>query len=110
MNIETARGARFARKPTLVVRRRYPARGPAEAQAKGLCGGGAHWARREHTRVTRLFALILGLAVAGAALYLLVTDRQPPSAASPSPSDEIDDASRAKLERVLEEAEREGGG
>jgi hypothetical protein len=64
--------------------------------------------KREPTRVTRLFAAIFGLAVAAAALYLLVSNGQSPPAASTSPSAEIDDASREKLERVLEEAETEG--
>ena len=64
--------------------------------------------KREPTRVTRLFATIFGLAVAAAALYLLVSNGQSPPAASTSPSAEIDDASREKLERVLEEAETEG--
>jgi len=54
--------------------------------------------------VKRLLALIFGLAVAAAALYVLVSDRREP--AKP-PSAEIDAASRAKLERVLEAAERE---
>jgi len=56
----------------------------------------------------RLLALIIGLGVAGAALYLLVSDGVAPPVASKSPSAEIDDASRAKLERVLEEAEHHG--
>ncbi len=64
--------------------------------------------RREPTRVTRLLALIFGLAVAAAALYLLVSSGQSPPVVSQSPSAEIDDASREKLERVLEEAETQG--
>jgi len=55
----------------------------------------------------RLLALTLGLAIAGGALYLLISSGSPPVASKP-PSAEIDDASRAKLERVLEEAETRG--
>ena len=58
--------------------------------------------------MTRFLALTFGLAVAVAALYLLVSSGQPPPVASNSPSAEIDDASREKLERVLEEAETKG--
>jgi len=58
--------------------------------------------------VTRLLALTFGLAIAAAAFYLLVSSgRQPRETAQP-PSAEIDAASRAKLERVLEEAETQG--
>jgi hypothetical protein len=57
----------------------------------------------------RLLALTFGLAVAAAALYLLVSNGQPPPVASNSPSAEINDASRQKLERVLEEAETQRG-
>jgi hypothetical protein len=52
--------------------------------------------------------LTLGLAVAAAALYLLVSSGQPPPVASKPPRAEIDAASRAKLERVLEEAGTQG--
>jgi hypothetical protein len=55
--------------------------------------------------VTRFLALTLGLAIAAAALYMLVSGGSPPPVASKPPSAEIDAASRAKLERVLEEAE-----
>jgi len=58
--------------------------------------------------MTRLLALTFGLAVAAVALYLLVSSGQPPPVASKSPGAEIDDASREKLERVLEEAEAQG--
>ena len=62
----------------------------------------------------RLFALTFGLTVAVAALYLFVSSGQPPPVASkpslPLPGNEIDDASRAKLERVLEEAATQGEG
>ncbi len=58
--------------------------------------------------MTRLLALTFGLAVAAAALYLLASSGQPPPVVSKSPSAEIDDASRAKLERVLEAAETQG--
>jgi hypothetical protein len=57
--------------------------------------------------VTRFLALTLGLAIAAAALYLLVSGGPPPVASEP-PSAEIDAASRAKLERVLEQAETQG--
>ena len=58
--------------------------------------------------MARLFALTFGLAVAAAALYLLVSSGQTPPVASEPPRTEIDAASRAKLERVLEEAETQG--
>jgi hypothetical protein len=64
--------------------------------------------------VTRLLASTFGLAVAIAALYMLVSSGEPPPVASrpPAPLErteaEIDAASRAKLERVLEAAESEG--
>jgi hypothetical protein len=54
--------------------------------------------------VKRFLTFAFGLGVAAAALYLLVSSGQPPGA-SKSPEDEIDAASRAKLERVLEAAE-----
>ncbi len=56
----------------------------------------------------RLLLLSFGLAVAAAALYALVSNTSAPPVASSPPSAEIDDASRAKLERVLEQAERHG--
>jgi len=55
--------------------------------------------------VRRVIALALGLAVAAAALYLIGSRSSLPPVASGPPSAEIDDASRAELERVLEEAE-----
>jgi hypothetical protein len=58
--------------------------------------------------VTRFLALTLGLAIAAAALYMLVSGGPPPPVASEPPSAEIDAASRAKLERVLEQAEAQG--
>jgi hypothetical protein len=58
--------------------------------------------------VTRFLALTLGLAIAAAALYMLVSGGSPPPVASEPPSAEIDAASRAKLERVLEQAETQG--
>jgi hypothetical protein len=58
--------------------------------------------------VKRLLTLTLGLVIAAAAFYLAVSNRQPPSVASEAPGAEIDRASRAKLERVLEEAETRG--
>ena len=53
--------------------------------------------------MTRWLALILGLAVAATALYAFVKDDVE------APLGEIDAASRHSLERVLEQAEREGG-
>jgi len=58
--------------------------------------------------VKRLLALIFGLAVAAAALYMLVSGGPSRRDASKPPSAEIDAASRAKLERVLEQAEAQG--
>ena len=58
--------------------------------------------------MTRLLALTFGLAVAVAALYMLVSSTTPPPVASKPPRIEIDDASRAKLERVLDEAVTQG--
>ena len=57
----------------------------------------------------RILALITGLAIAASVLYLLVSGRPQSPEASKPPSAEIDAASRAKLERVLEQAETEGG-
>ncbi len=56
----------------------------------------------------RLVVLTFGLAIAAAAVYLFVSDGQSPPVASEPPRAEIDRASRAKLERVLEEAETQG--
>jgi len=58
--------------------------------------------------VKRFIALITGFAIAAAVLYLLVSGRPRSPEASKPPSAEIDAASRAKLERVLEQAETEG--
>jgi hypothetical protein len=92
-----------------MARGRYLARGSAEAKPRVHCFfDGIDWIWREPTRVTRLLALTFGLAVAAAAFYLLVSGGQPPPVASKPPRVEIDDASRAKLERVLEEAETRG--
>ena len=51
--------------------------------------------------MTRLLALTFGIAIAAAAFFTLSTDRAGRSIASGPPLDEIDDASRARLERVL---------
>jgi len=83
-------------------------RGPADAEPRDLFSDGIHWIRREPTRVTRLLALTFGLAVATAAFYMLVSSTVPPPVASKPPRIEIDDASRAKLERVLDEAVTQG--
>jgi ABC-type sulfate/molybdate transport systems ATPase subunit len=53
--------------------------------------------------VKRWLALALGLVIAALALYLLA------SSGGDEPSGEIDAASRERLERVLEEADREAG-
>ena len=52
----------------------------------------------------RWLALALGLVIAALALYVLA------SSGGDSPSGEIDAASRARLEHLLEEADREAGG
>jgi len=57
--------------------------------------------------VKRFLALILGLAVAAAALYVLFSGRPTSRETKEPPSAEIDAASRAKLERVLEAAEHD---
>jgi hypothetical protein len=54
--------------------------------------------------VKRWLALGLGLAIAAVAFYLLAT-----TDATPPPTEDIDAASRARLERLLREAEREPG-
>jgi len=59
--------------------------------------------------VRRLLALVFGLAVAAAALYALLSDGEPARVGSKTAKDEIDDASRAKLERVLEQSDARGG-
>jgi len=56
----------------------------------------------------RLVGLTFGLAIAAAAVYMLVSNGQSPPVATEPPGAEIDPASRAKLERVLEEAETQG--
>ena len=56
----------------------------------------------------RFVVLTFGLAVVAAAVYLFVSNGQPPPVASEPPRAEIDRVSRAKLERVLEEAETQG--
>jgi hypothetical protein len=56
--------------------------------------------------VTRILALVLGLLIAGLAIFLLASgDRSALREVAP-PLDEIDDDSRAALERVLQEADR----
>jgi hypothetical protein len=64
--------------------------------------------------VTRFIALIVGIAAAVVALYVLAQGGAdsatvlggPPPTPSPAPLDEVDDTSRALLEGVLREAER----
>ncbi len=64
-------------------------------------------------RVKRWLIAILGLALAAGALVALVSGRGPRGRAASRdqapPHGEIDDASRAELERVLREAGRESG-
>ncbi|MEE9609228.1 MAG: hypothetical protein V3U03_15920 [Myxococcota bacterium] len=52
--------------------------------------------------MTRWLLVALGLGIAGAALYALVEGGR-----GPRPLDEIDDASRARLDRVLRDAEQQ---
>ena len=83
-------------------------RGPADAEPRDLFSDGIHWIRREPTRVTRLLALTFGLAVAIAAFTMLLSSTKAPPVASKPPRVEIDEASRAKLERVLDAAATQG--
>jgi hypothetical protein len=53
--------------------------------------------------VQRWLVLTFGLAVVGTALYVLASGAQAP------PMSEIDSASRAHLERVLKDADAQGG-
>ena len=54
----------------------------------------------------RILALVLGLAIAGGTIFLLASgDRSVLREVAP-PLDDIDDASKEALERVLEEADR----
>jgi hypothetical protein len=59
--------------------------------------------------VNRWLLLVLGLAIAAAALFALVGGEAPrlPAAGGSPPLDEIDADSRARLEQVLRDAERE---
>ncbi len=60
-------------------------------------------------RVTRWLMLALGLAIVAGALALLVSGGGVGGEASLGPPlSEIDDESRARLERVLREADQEG--
>ena len=63
----------------------------------------------EEARVNRWLLLVLGLAIAAVALFALAGGdslRLPVAGGSP-PLDEIDADSRARLEQVLRDAERE---
>jgi len=55
----------------------------------------------------RWLTLFLGLAIAAAAGFALVSRRGPYGSAEAPPLDHIDDASRARLERVLRDAGRD---
>jgi hypothetical protein len=59
--------------------------------------------------VNRWLLLVLGLAVAAAGLFALVGGDafRLPVASGPPPMEEIDAASRARLEQVLRDADRE---
>ena len=65
--------------------------------------------RDEEARVTRWLLLVLGLAVAAAGLFALVKGDavRLPVASGPPPMEEIDADSRARLEQVLRDADRE---
>ena len=54
--------------------------------------------------MTRLLALTFGIAIAAAAFFALSSDRSGQSVAAGPPLDEIDDASRSRLESVLRDA------
>ena len=56
--------------------------------------------------VRRWLALAIGLAIAATALYLLAAGEPLRPVAAGPPGGEIDADSRARLERVLEEADR----
>jgi hypothetical protein len=61
---------------------------------------------RRGARKRRWFALTLALGIAGVALYVLVTvGSQGLVASGPPPLDDIDEASRLRLEQVLRDAE-----
>jgi hypothetical protein len=59
--------------------------------------------------VKRWLVALLGIALAAAAFLAVATVRRPARLAphAPPPRAEIDDASRAQLERVIRDAERE---
>lgn len=63
----------------------------------------------EEARVTRWLLLALGLAVAAAGLFALAGGDavRLPVASGPPPMEEIDADSRARLEQVLRDADRE---
>lgn len=56
--------------------------------------------------MSRWLLVLLGLAIAAAALYALVAGRELPLSESAPPLDDIDEASRHELERVLRDADR----
>ncbi len=64
------------------------------------------------SRVKRWLVALLGIALAVAAFFAVATGRRAALRAKPPPNPlphaEIDDASRAQLERVIRDAEREG--
>jgi hypothetical protein len=66
----------------------------------------------EEARVNRWLLLVLGLAVAAAGLFVLAGSDSLllPVASGPPPLEEIDAASRARLEQVLRDADREEAG
>ena len=56
--------------------------------------------------MTRILALVLGLAIAGWAFFVIATGERGVLQEVQRPLDEIDDDSRAALERLLEEVDR----
>ena len=56
--------------------------------------------------MSRWLLLPLGLGLTAVAVYLLAAGGPPPAQGIAPPLDDIDPASRARLERVLERAER----
>ncbi len=61
---------------------------------------------RKIEAVTRILALVLTLAAAGGAIFVLISGNRGELREVARPLDDIDDASRAALARVLEDADR----
>jgi hypothetical protein len=60
--------------------------------------------------VTRRLLLALAIALAAAAGFWVLRGSRPPAAVSSEPHADIDEASRAKLEQILEDADRKESG